>query len=171
MILERILNFVGIFNESVAKLFAWLIIPLVGALTYEVIARYGFNAPTIWAFDLSYILYGTLFMMGMAYVLRLRAHIRVDVIYSLFPPKWRTIIDLSLYVLFFFPAVGMIIVSGIGYAWDSWEILERAAHSPWRPPIFLFKTVLPVAAFLLLLQGIAEFIRTIISLIREQRGA
>lgn len=140
---------------------AWLVIPLTFGLVYEVFSRYLFNRPTVWAYDVTYMLYGSLFMLGAAFTLYKGGHIRTDILYRTFSPRLQGIIDATLYLIFFFPGVIFFLIAGWDYAYRSWQTGELAAYSPWRPPIYPFKTVIPVAAALLLIQGISEFIKSI----------
>lgn len=142
------------------KLFCWLIIPMVFGLAYEVIVRYVFNAPTVWAYDMTYILYGSHFMLGAAYALRRGLHIRTDMFYQNFSVRWKGIVDASLYLVLFFPGVIFFMLAGLDEALHSWSIGERSDASPWRPIIYPFKTVLPVASALLLIQGVSEFLKS-----------
>jgi TRAP-type mannitol/chloroaromatic compound transport system permease small subunit len=148
------------FTGGLAILFALMVVPLVLIMVYEVSARYLFHAPTIWAYDLSYQLYGSHFMLGAAYALLKGAHIRTDVFYHKWSDRRRGVLDASLYVLFFFP--GMIFFLWMG--WEefvhAWEIGERSDASPWRPIIWHFKAVIPLAILLLLVQGISEFLKS-----------
>lgn len=152
---------VDMLSEWTGRVFAWLIVAMVAALTYEVVARYVFNAPTIWAYDMTYMFYGTLFMMGAAYTLRHGAFIRVDVFYRQFPPRSRAIVEACMYLVFFFPPLIVLLVKGIDYVQFSWHIKEATLMSPWRAPLYPFKTVLPVGIGLVLLQGLVEFIRNL----------
>ena len=144
------------------KAFAWLILVMAIGVGYEVVARYGFNAPTSWAFDLSYITYGTLFMMGGAYTLSRGGHVRGDFLYRLWRPRTQARVELVLYFLFFFPGVLALIVSGWKYAERSWRYMEVSVNSPAGIPIFQFKTVIVAAGILLLIQGIAQVFRCVI---------
>lgn len=144
------------------KAFAWLILVMSVGVGYEVLVRYGFNAPTSWAFDLSYITYGTLFMMGGAYTLSRGGHVRGDFIYRLWKPRTQARVELTLYFLFFFPGVLALIISGWKYAERSWRYMEVSVNSPAGIPIFQFKTVIVVAGVLMLIQGIAQVFRCII---------
>jgi len=137
---------------------------LVFELVYDTIARYVFNAPTKWSFDVSYMLYSLLFMLGGAYTLLDKEHIRVDILYNNFSKRKKAIADIIGYILFFFPAIGGIFVYGIIFAHDSWSILEHCTKSYWSPPIYPFKSLISIGVFFLLLQGIAEFIRAILDL-------
>ena len=143
------------------KAFAWLIIPMVLCLVYEVFARYLFNAPTLWAYDMTYMLYGSHFMLGAAYTLAMQGHIRTDFIYRLWPVRWQATIDSLLYICFFFPALTLWLWAGYDYAAISWARSEVGISSPWKPIIYPFKTVMPVTTTLLMLQGIAELAKSL----------
>lgn len=141
-------------------LVSWLAIPLVGALTYEVIARYVFHAPTLWAYDVTYMLYGTHFMLGAAYALYRGAHIRTDIFYHKWSPRTRGTVDSILYLFLFFPGMALFFWMGLQEALQSWDIREVSDASPWRPPIYPFKAVIPMAAALLIIQGVSEFLKS-----------
>lgn len=149
------------FSEWSGKLFAWMMVPLFLGLTYEVVARYVFNAPTQWAFDVTYMLYGSHFMLGAAFTLMKGGHIRTDIFYEKFSPKAKGVVDAIGYLVFFFPAVLFLLIAGGDAAFRSWRMLEKSEISPWRPPIYPFKTVIPIAALLLLVQGVAEFLKSV----------
>jgi len=149
------LKTIKIFIHSVDRLsrwsgmaVAWLMLPLIFELVYDAVARYLFNAPTVWSFDLSYML------------------IRIEVFYIKFSERGKAIADVIGYLIFFFPAIGALFYFGIFYAAESWETLERSMSSYWSPPIYPFKTIIPLAAFLLLLQGIAKFINALAMIIK-----
>jgi TRAP-type mannitol/chloroaromatic compound transport system permease small subunit len=144
------------------KAFAWLILVMALGVGYEVFVRYGLNAPTSWAFDLSYITYGTLFMMGGAYTLSRGGHVRGDFIYRLWKPRTQARVELVLYFIFFFPGIIALIIAGWKYAERSWRYLEVSVNSPAGIPIFQFKTVIVVAGILLFLQGVAQVFRCIL---------
>ena len=169
--LRRLVQAIDTFTDWTGRLFAWLIIPLVGALVYEVLARYLFKAPTIWAFDVSYMLYGTFFMLGAAYALLKGSHIRTDLIYQNLPVRWQGTIDAVSYLVFFFPGVLFFLFAGWDFAMRSWAIQEVSNASPWRPVIYPFKTVIPIAIVLLLIQGISEFIKSVYAAVRGKRYA
>ena len=164
--LAAIVKGIDFISKWTGNIVRWLTLLLIGGLCYEVFARYALNAPTRWAFDVTYMVFGTLFMLGAAYTLLVDEHVRVDIIHSMVSPKTRDIIEIIGYLIFFFPAIGLLLYSGAGYAWESWEMGERAKESVFSPPIYPFKTVLPVAAFLLLIQGIAKFARCLINLVK-----
>ena len=142
------------------RVFCWLIIPLVVGLTYEVIARYVFHAPTIWAYDVAYMLYGTHFMLGAAYTLYKGGHIRTDIFYQNWSARTRGIIDATLYLFFFFPGIALFFWMGLQEALHAWEIREVSDASPWRPIIYPFKAVIPIALALLFMQGVSEFLKS-----------
>lgn len=148
-------------SERSGRIFAWLAIPLVGGVGYEVFARYAFNAPTIWAYEAAYMLYGSHFMLGAGYTLLKKEHIRMDMLYERFTIRRKGIIDATMYLFFFFPGMIFYFLAGLDEALESWAILESSDFSPWRPPIYPFKTVMPVAAALLILQGVSEFIKSL----------
>jgi TRAP-type mannitol/chloroaromatic compound transport system permease small subunit len=139
---------------------AWLILPLVFGLTYEGIARYLFNAPTLWAFDLSYMLYGALFMLGAHYALLRGSHIRTDMLWDRFSPRVKGWIDTVAYLFFFFPAMILLFYASADEAWRSWQIGELSEQTAWRPILWPFKAVVPLTALLLLVQGVSEFLKS-----------
>ncbi len=163
--MHRFIFLVDSFSAWVGKAFAWCILLLTFGTAYEVFVRYALRDPTSWAFDISYMMYGALFMMGGAYTLSRDGHVRGDVLYRLWPPKIQATIELILYFLFFFPGMLALIIAGADYAAESWSYNygtgEVSINSPANVPISQFKTVLPVAAGLLLLQGIAQVCRCI----------
>ena len=144
------------------KVFAWSIMVMTLGMGYEVLVRYFFRAPTPWAFDLSYMLYGTLFMMAGAYTLSRDGHVRGDFIYRLWPPRRQATVELVLYFFFFFPGILALIFAGWKYAGRSWSYLEVSSNSPAGIPIYQFKSVIVVAGILLFLQGIAQVFRCIL---------
>ncbi len=148
-------------SEWSGKIFAWLVIPLTFGLVYEVIARYLFNAPTKWAYDMTYMLYGALFMLMAGYTLYMRGHVRTDFVYRMMSDRVQGIFDTVLYVVFFLPAMITLLWVSMDYTIRSWAIFERAAVTPWMPPIYPLKSVVPITAVLLIIQGVAELIRSV----------
>jgi len=166
--MNHFLFFIDRLSQWVGKAFAWCILVLCLATTYEVIVRYVFRAPTSWAFDVSYIMYGTLFMMAGAYTLSRNAHVRGDFVYRLWPPRIQASVEIVLYILFFFPGILAMTYAGIDYAAESVSFMPYGPTGPWGEisinspvgvPVFPLKIILPLACFFLLLQGIAETIR------------
>jgi len=144
------------------KTFGWLIILMTFGMSYEVLVRYVFNAPTPWALDVSFIMYGTIFMMGGAYTLSRGGHVRGDFIYRLWSERTQAKVDMTLYFLFFFPGILALVFAGFKYAGRSWSYTEVSINSPAGIPIYQFKSVIAVAGILLLIQGIAQVFRCII---------
>ena len=144
------------------KAFGWLILLMTFGVSYEVFVRYVLNKPTPWALDVSFIMYGTLFMMGGAYTLSQGGHVRGDFLYRLWRPRTQATVDLVLYIFFFFPGVLALVISGWKYAERSWGYAEVSVNSPAGIPIFQFKTVMVAAGLLLLIQGIAQVMRCIL---------
>jgi TRAP-type mannitol/chloroaromatic compound transport system permease small subunit len=159
--MQRLLLGIDRLSTVIGQTFAWCIVLLTGVVTYEVFVRYLFRAPTSWAYDVSYMLYGTLFMMAGAYALSRNAHVRGDFLYRNFPPRRQASFDLVLYILFFFPAIIAFMVSGWHFFEDSFRQNERSMFSPTGPVIWPFKFLIPLVGVLLLLQGLAETVRCI----------
>lgn len=139
----------------------WLIVVLTFAVSYEVLSRYAFGRPTSWAFDVSYILYGTLFMLAGPYALARNGHVRGDFLYRQWSPVAQARWDLVLYFLFFFPGILALIYAGYGFAKFSWMIGEHSSNSPNGPPLYHFKTLIPVVGVMMTIQGIVEVGRAI----------
>jgi TRAP-type mannitol/chloroaromatic compound transport system permease small subunit len=146
------------------KAASWLIVALTFVVSIEVFKRYILNAPTAWIFDFNSMLYGTLFMMAGAYTLALAGHVRADFVYIYLKPRAQASLDLILYFLFFIPCMIGLIYAGSGFAADSWRIGEHSTVTAEGPPVYQFKTVIPVAGVLVMLQGLAEIIRCIVTI-------
>jgi TRAP-type mannitol/chloroaromatic compound transport system permease small subunit len=146
------------------KAFGWLIMFMALGTGYEVFVRYLLNAPTTWALDVSFIMYGSLFMMGGAYTLSRDGHVRGDFLYRLWQPRTQAKVDLVLYIFFLFPGVLALIFAGWEYASRSWAQGEVSVNSPAGIPIYQFKTVIVAAGILLFIQGIAQVFRCIIAI-------
>jgi TRAP-type mannitol/chloroaromatic compound transport system permease small subunit len=158
------INFADRLSAWFGRAFAWSIMVMIIGIGYEVFVRYLLRSPTSWAFDLSYIMYGTLFMMAGAYTLSRDAHVRGDFIYRLWKPRTQAAVELVLYVLFFFPGVIALILAGWKYAARSWRYFEVSSNSPAGIPIFQFKTIIVAAGVLLFMQGIAQVFRCVLCL-------
>jgi TRAP-type mannitol/chloroaromatic compound transport system permease small subunit len=164
-----LIGFIGFADRLSAwfgKTFGWLIILMTLGMSYEVFVRYALNRPTAWSLDVSFIMYGTLFMMGGAYTLSRGGHVRGDFLYRLWSARTQARVDLVLYLLFFFPGVVALMVTGWKYSARSWGYGEVSVNSPAGIPIFQFKSVLVAAGILLFIQGIAQIFRCILC-IRE----
>ena len=159
--LIRLVRAIDKFTDTTGGWISWLSVPLVLAVTYEVILRYFFNAPTIWSFDVTYMLYGTLFMLGAAYALHKGAHIRTDFFFERWSVKTKGIIDSVAYLLFFFPSLLVFLYICAQEGWYAFEIGETSEQTPWRPILWPFKMMVPLAILLLLIQGVSETIKSL----------
>lgn len=155
----RLAGAIDAITRVAGKAIAWLIIPMVLSLVWEVVARYFFDAPTIWAYDMTFMLYGTFFMVGSAWTLQRGGHIRTDAYYMKWSKRTQARVDLACYLVLFFPAIAVFGWLGWEYFWKSFQQNERIVTSPWLPIVWPFKFTMPLAAALLLLQGVAECIR------------
>ena len=162
--LQNFLLGIDRFSMAVGHAFAWCIVILTLGTSYEVFVRYVLNDPTSWAFDMSYILYGALFLMSGAYALSRNAHVRGDVVYRLWPVRVQGSIELVLYLIFFFPGVTSLIIAGYGYAHDSFGYREVSVNSPVGVPIWQLKALIPLAGIMLFIQGVAQVIRCILAI-------
>jgi TRAP-type mannitol/chloroaromatic compound transport system permease small subunit len=159
--LIRMVRSIDKFTDTTGVWIAWLNLPLVAVVAWEVIARYAFNAPTIWSFDITYMLYGTIFMLGAAYALHKGAHIRTDFFYEKWSDRTRGVVDSISYLVFFFPSIIMLLVASWGEAWYAYTISETSEQTPWRPILWPYKGVVPLTCVLLLIQGISETIKSV----------
>ena len=160
--MRSFIRFADTLSASMGKAFSWCIVVLMGGTCYEVFMAYVLNAPTLWNFDFSLQMYGAIFMMAGAYTLSTEAHVRGDVIYRLFPTRVQGSIDLILYFIFFFPGVLALAFYGYDYAAQAWKIKETSWNSPAQIQIYMAKSMIPLAGFLLIIQGISEVFRSII---------
>jgi len=161
---ERLIHAIDLISYWSGKAFAWLIVALTFVVSIEVFKRYILNAPTAWIFDFNNMLYGTLFMLCGAYTLAAGGHVRADFIYGSMRPRAQATLDLLLYILFFIPCMLGLIYAGSGFAADSWRIGEHSTVTAEGPPVYHFKTVIPIAGALVMLQGLAEMARCLVCL-------
>ena len=162
--MESYIHFADKLSAWFGKVFAWCIVLMTLGIGYEVVVRYFFRAPTPWAFDVGYMMYGTMFMMAGAYTLSRGGHVRGDFIYRLWSPRTQARIEFVLYFLFFFPGVLALVFSGWKSASRSWGYLEVSSNSPAGIPIYQFKSVIVAAGILLFFQGIAQVFRCVIAM-------
>ena len=160
--MQKTLLFIDRISTWIGQVFSVLIVVLTLHVSWEVFSRYALDAPRSWAFDAMIMLYGTLFMMAGAYTLAKNGHVRGDVLYGFFRPRTQASWDLLLYIVFFLPGVFALTYAGYYSAADSWRIHETSNITAEGPPIYPFKTVIPFAGGILLLQGIVEIIRCVI---------
>jgi TRAP-type mannitol/chloroaromatic compound transport system permease small subunit len=163
-IMVSFIRFADNLSAWFGKAFAWLILLMSLGTGYEVFVRYVMNNPTAWALDVSFIMYGTLFMMGGAYTLSRGGHVRGDFLYRLLQPRTQAKIDIVLYIVFFFPGVTALILAGWKYAARSWQYGEVSVNSPAGVPIYQFKAVIVAAGILLFIQGMAQVCRCILAM-------
>ena len=162
--MQRFLISVDKLSTLVGHAFSFLIVVLTLHVSWEVFSRYVLDDPHAWSFDAMIMMYGTLFMMSGAYTLAKNGHVRGDVLYGFFEPRTQATIDLVLYVVFFIPGVFALTYAGYFYAAESWAINEHSNVTAEGPPIYPFKTIIPIAGAFLLLQGVVEIIRCVICL-------
>lgn len=160
--MQKLLLFIDRLSTFVGQAFSWLIIALTLLISWEVFSRYALDNPHAWAFDAMIMLYGTLFMMSGAYTLSKNGHVRGDVLYGFFRPRTQASLDLLLYIVFFIPGVIALTYAGYFYAAESWAINEHSNITADGPPVYPFKTVIPLAGLILLLQGLVEIVRCIV---------
>jgi TRAP-type mannitol/chloroaromatic compound transport system permease small subunit len=151
-------------STKLGQMFSWLVLAMTLLISYEVFSRYVLDRPHSWAFDIMIMMYGAMFMMAGAYTLSKNGHVRGDVLYGFFPPRLQAGLDLVLYLLFFFPGVFALAYAGFFYAGESWAIKEISNITSDGPPIYPFKTIIPIAGGMLLLQGVVELLRCIVCL-------
>lgn len=166
--MELYIRFADKVSAWVGRAFAWCILLMTLGVGYEVFVRYVLNDPTSWAFDLSYMMYGSMFMMAGAYTLSRDGHVRADIFYRLWPVRVQATVELILYFIFFFPGILALIFAGWKYAYRSYGYQEVSVMSPAGMPIFQFKMVIVAAGVLLLIQGIAQVFRCIIAIRRGE---
>jgi TRAP-type mannitol/chloroaromatic compound transport system permease small subunit len=159
--LIRTVRAIDKFTDVTGTWVAWLNVPLVLAVSYEVMARYLFNAPTMWSFDVTYMLYGTIFMLGAAYALHKGAHIRTDFFFEKWSVRTKGTIDSVAYVVFFFPSLMVFLVVSWNEGWYAFTIGEVSEQTPWRPILWPYKMVIPLAVLLLLIQGVSEVVKSL----------
>ena len=162
--MQKLLLTIDKISTFAGQFFSWLIVALTFMISWEVFSRYFLDNPHAWAFDVMSMMYGTLFMMAGAYTLSKNGHVRGDVLYGFFPPRLQAGLDLALYILFFVPGVFALAYAGYGYAADSWAINEHSNITANGPPVYPFKTIIPIAGGILLLQGLVEIVRCILCL-------
>jgi TRAP-type mannitol/chloroaromatic compound transport system permease small subunit len=162
--MQKLLIFIDNVSTWVGQAFSWLIVGLTLMISWEVFSRYALDAPHAWAMDAMVMMYGTLFMMAGAYTLAKNGHVRGDVLYGFFRPRTQAAIDLVLYIVFFVPGVIALTYAGYFYAAESWAIRESSNITADGPPIYPFKTIIPLAGAILLAQGVVEIVRCVICL-------
>lgn len=159
--MRKPITWIDTFSLWVGLIVCWITIPLMVAMVYEVMARYLFVAPTMWAYDISRMLYGALFMLGAGYALSRGAHIRADFLYRNWSPRTQGIVDASLYIVFYFPGLLVFLWMATDFATLSWIRGERGMDTAWMPIMGPIKTALPVGVVFLLVQGVSELLKSL----------
>ena len=162
--MQKLLQSVDKISTFIGQSFSWFIVALTLLISWEVFSRYALDHPHPWVFDVMIMMYGTVFMMAGAYTLSKNGHVRGDVLYGFFPPRLQAGLDLALYILFFIPGVFALAWAGYNFAAESWAISEHSNVTADGPPIYPFKTIIPIAGTFLLAQGVVEIIRCIVCL-------
>ncbi len=160
--MQNLLLFIDKVSTWIGQFFSWLIVGLTLMISWEVFSRYALDDPHPWAFDVMSMMYGSLFMMAGAYTLSKNGHVRGDVLYGFFPPRLQAWLDLTLYILFFIPGVFALAWAGYGFAAESWAINEHSNITANGPPVYPFKTILPIAGAFLFAQGLVEIVRCMV---------
>ncbi len=155
-----IITIIDTFSYWVGQTVCWLTVPLFGAMVYEVFARYLFIAPTVWAFDVSRMLYGALFMLGAGYALLRGVHIRADFLYRNWTPRTQGLVDAFLYIVFYFPAMLFFLWVASEFAFETWQRGERAMQTSWMPHLGPINSALPVGILFLTIQGVSELLKS-----------
>jgi TRAP-type mannitol/chloroaromatic compound transport system permease small subunit len=164
MKVQAFLYWVDSVSTWVGKAFAWMILVLMLYVCGEVVKRYLLNNPSNWFFDMSTMMYGATFMMCGAYTLAQDGHVRGDFLYGNFKPRTQATLDLILYIAFFLPGIAALCYAGMDYADTAWKIHEHSSVTADGPPIYHFKTFIPIAGGLVMLQGVAEIVRCVVCL-------
>ena len=164
--LGRLLQSMDSVSKVVGKTISLLALFQVAALVYEVTARYLFGEPTIWSYELTYMIYAAHYLLGAAFCLHLKGHIRIDVVYGLLGPRLRALIDCLGYLIVFFPIMIVLSISGYHLAMKAYVIQEVSQYTAWTPLFWPIKTVIFISFVLLVFQGLAEFIRRLSFLIK-----
>ena len=162
--MQKLLLTIDKISTTIGQAFSWFIVALTLMISWEVFSRYVLDNPHPWAFDVMIMMYGTVFMMAGAYTLSKNGHVRGDVLYGFFPPRLQAGLDLALYILFFIPGVFALAWAGYSFAAESWAINEHSNVTADGPPVYPFKTIIPVAGAFLLVQGCVEIIRCVMCL-------
>jgi TRAP-type mannitol/chloroaromatic compound transport system permease small subunit len=166
--MTKIIRVIDTISEWSGKIVCWLVLIFTIVLGYEIVMRYVFNAPTKWAFDISYMLGGTYFWLGGGYTLLKKKHVRIDIFYRTFSIRKQALVDIFFSLIFFFPLWGLLLYELIPYVYLSWVTDERSMQGYWMPILYPFKTVMPLGVALLLLQGFAELMRSTLVLVRGE---
>jgi TRAP-type mannitol/chloroaromatic compound transport system permease small subunit len=149
------------FSLWTGRVVAWMTLPLMIAIVYEVMSRYLFTAPTVWAYDVSRMLYGSMFVLGAAYALSKGVHIRSDFLYRNWSVKTQGRVDTALYLVCYFPTMLIFLYVSTQWAWTSVSRMERGMDTAWMPLLGPVKSSLPIGIVFLLIQGVSELLKAV----------
>jgi TRAP-type mannitol/chloroaromatic compound transport system permease small subunit len=158
------IKYIDRISEWTGRASAWTVLPLTLLVTYEVVMRDFFNQPSNWGYDVCWMIYGMSFMIGGAYTLLHKGHVRIDIVYNVMPPRMKSVFDSVVYLVFFLFVTIVFTWAGIKFAADAWVSGEYLSTSTWKFPSSYIKTVIPVGFFLLGLQSLAELVRSLSNL-------
>jgi len=162
-ILSRVVRLIDTVNARLGWVFAFMLVPLAGVMVSEVFMRYVLNRPSVWAYEMSSFIFGGYIVLGGAYTLLVNGHVNVDILYSHRSPRIRALLDILTAMLFFL-FIRYLLRHSFMATVDSWRIRELT-NSHWHPPYYPLRTTLPVACVLMMLQGLAKFIRDVYRLV------
>ncbi|MBN1856695.1 MAG: TRAP transporter small permease subunit [Dehalococcoidia bacterium] len=168
-ITRRIVQSIDSISEWSGKIFCLLIIPLIAGTVYDVFMRYALQSPTKWAYEMTWMEYGAMFMLGGAYTLLHNGHIRVDIFWRNLSDRAKAIFDSLMYLVMFFPLFYILIVYAAQFAHHSWLIRETSYLSYWQPPVYPVKIVMAVGLILFALQALSETLRNLAFAIKGER--
>ena len=166
--MSKVLKMADAIGEWSGKIFSSLIPILMLVVLTEVAMRYVFNNPTIWTYETSTFIFGAAFMLGGAYTLIHKGHVKVDILYTRLSPRTRAIMDVVTFV-FFLIFISIILWKGGDMVWKAFHSMERSGSS-WNPVVWPSRLFIPIGAFLILLQGLAGFIRNIAAIVRREEA-
>lgn len=160
--MEHWIRVIDVFSKKIGHAFSWCVLVLTASTCFEVFMRYVLNNPTAWAFDMSYMLYGALFIMSGAYALSRGSHVRGDFIYRKWQPRTQARVDLVLYFFFYFPGILAMVFTGAAYSFEATRIQEASVNSPAGVPVWPLKLMIFAAGLTLLAAGMAEVLRCLV---------
>lgn len=166
--MRTILKVIDSINQRMGSSAGWLCLALVLVGTYDVVLRYVFNAPTVWAYETSVMLGGTIYVLGWAYDHLRHSHVRVDILYARLSPRGKAIMDVIAAAIFFFPLMAILVKTSISWMLRAWSLDEVMKYTYWYPSAIPYRTVFAVGIFLFALQGLAQFIRDLYFAIRNK---
>jgi TRAP-type mannitol/chloroaromatic compound transport system permease small subunit len=159
--MARVIAGIDTFSLWVGRIAAWLTVPLMAAMLYEITARYLFHAPTLWAYDISRMIYGAMFVIGAGYALSKGVHIRSDFLYRKWKVTTQARVDAALYIVFYFPSMVIFLWVATQWAWGSLSQGERGTDTSFMPLLGPIKSALPVGVLFLVIQGVSELLKAL----------